>query len=209
MKALSVKQAYSKKFKKFEFEGIWQEVFGNPETTGGWIIHGDEKQGKSTFALMLANYLTKFGKVLYISAEEGISEHFTGAMKRMGINDTNKNFKIIEYEEWEDIEERMKKRQCQKIIFIDNITKYVDEITKAKLKELMMKHQDKLIIFVSHEERGMPDTAAGRYWRKMSKIIVQAKGMRVTVLGRCPGGNIMIDEEKALLYHGTELKETN
>ena len=53
MKALSVKQAYSKKFKKFEFEGIWQEVFGNPETTGGWIIHGDEKQGKSTFALKL------------------------------------------------------------------------------------------------------------------------------------------------------------
>ena len=41
MKALSVKQAYSKKFKKFEFEGIWQEVFGNPETTGGWIIHVD------------------------------------------------------------------------------------------------------------------------------------------------------------------------
>lgn len=96
MKALSVKQAYSKKFKKFEFEGIWKEVFGNPETTGGWIIHGDEKQGKSTFALMLANYLTKFGKVLYISAEEGISEHFTGAMKRMGINDTNKNFKFLE-----------------------------------------------------------------------------------------------------------------
>ena len=103
MRTLSVKQAYSKKFKTFEFDGIWQEVMDNPETTGGWIIHGDEKQGKSTFALMLANYLSQFEKVLYISAEEGVSKHFTEMMQRMGITDTNKRFKLVEYQEWEEM----------------------------------------------------------------------------------------------------------
>lgn len=203
MRTLSVKQAYSKKFKTYDFEGIWAEVMGKPETTGGWIIHGDEKQGKSTFALMLANYLTRFGKVLYISAEEGVSQNIIRTMKRMGLDDTNKNFKITEYEEWEVLEERMKKRQCPKIIFIDNISKYIDEISKASLKNLLLTHPDKHIIFISHEERKLPDTAAGKYWRKMSKIIVRVEGLKAFVSGRCTGGELMIDEERAMLYHGT------
>ena len=196
MRTLSVKQAYSKKFKTFEFDGIWQEVMDNPETTGGWIIHGDEKQGKSTFALMLANYLSQFEKVLYISAEEGVSKHFTEMMQRMGITDTNKRFKLVEYQEWEDLEERFKKRQCEKIIFIDNITVYRDEITKATLKKLLKEHSNKLIIFISHEERKLPDTAQGQYWRKMSKIIIRVVGMNAQVGGRCTGGNLVIDEER-------------
>lgn len=203
MRTLSVKQAYSKKFKTYDFEGIWADVMDKPETTGGWIIHGDEKQGKSTFALMLANYLTRFGKVLYISAEEGVSQNIIRTMKRMGLDDTNKNFKITEYEEWEVLEERMKKRQCPKIIFIDNISKYIDEISKASLKNLLLAHPDKHIIFISHEERKLPDTAAGKYWRKMSKIIVRVEGLKAFVSGRCTGGELMIDEERAMLYHGT------
>ncbi len=205
MRTISVKQAYSKKFKTFDFEGIWKEVMDCPETTGGWIIHGDEKQGKSTFALMLAGYLTRFGKVLYISAEEGASQHFIKTMKRMGIDDTNRNFKLAEYEEWVNLEERFKKRQCPKIIFIDNITVYKDEITKPILQKLLKNHTDKLIIFVSHEERKMPDTAEGRLWRKLSKIIVRVEGLKAEITGRCTGGSLMIDEERALLYHGTEL----
>lgn len=205
MRTLSVKQAYAKKFKTFEFDGIWQEVMDNPETTGGWIIYGDEKQGKSTFALMLANYLSLFGKVLYISAEEGASQHFIGTMKRMGITDKNKRFNLVEYQEWAELEERFSKRQCAKIIFIDNITVYRDEITKATLKKLLKSHPDKLIIFVSHEERKLPDTAQGKYWRKMSKIIVRVEGLSAQVSGRCTGGNLVIDEEKAMLYHGSDI----
>lgn len=209
MRTLSVKQAYSKKFKTFEFDGIWQEVMDNPETTGGWIIHGDEKQGKSTFALMLANYLSQFEKVLYISAEEGVSKHFTEMMQRMGITDTNKRFKLVEYQEWEDLEERFKKRQCEKIIFIDNITVYRDEITKATLKKLLKEHSNKLIIFISHEERKLPDTAQGQYWRKMSKIIIRVVGMNAQVGGRCTGGNLVIDEERAMLYHNSNIGNNN
>lgn len=203
MRTLSVKQAYSKKFRTFDFDGIWKDTMDNPETTGGWIIHGDEKQGKSTFALMLANYLTRFGKVLYISAEEGISKHFIKTMQRMGLDDKNRNFNIGEYQEWGELEERFKKRQCQKIIFIDNISKYIDEISKATLKKLLIDHPDKLIIFISHEERKLPDTAAGRFWRKMSKVIVRVEGLKAFVSGRCTGGELIIDEEKAMLYHGT------
>lgn len=209
MRTLSVKQAYSKKFKTFDFDGVWLDVMGKPETTGGWIIHGDEKQGKTTFALMFAKYLTNFGKVLYISAEEGISQNIIATMKRIGLDDTNKRFKITEYEEWEELEKRFKRRQCEKIIFIDNISKYIDEIGKATLKKLLLEHPNKQIIFISHEDRKLPDTAAGRYWRKMSKIIVRVEGLKAFVSGRCKGGELLIDEERALLYHGIKITNKN
>lgn len=202
MRTLSIKQAYAKKFKTFAFDGIWKAVFDDPETTGAWIIQGDEKHGKSTFALILANYLTKFGKVLYISAEEGISKHFVRTMKRLGLSDTNRKFQIGEYEPWEELEKRLAKRQCQKIVFIDNMTAYRDETTKSMLQELLRKHTDKLIVLVSHEERGLPDTAQGKLWRKLSKIIVRVEGLKAFAEGRCTGGSLLIDEEKAQLYHG-------
>lgn len=209
MRTLSIKQAYAKKFKTFAFDGIWKPVFGDPETTGAWIVQGDEKHGKSTFALILANYLTQFGKVLYISAEEGVSKHFVETMQRLGLSDTNRKFQIGEYEPWEVIEKRLAKRQCQKIVFIDNMTAYRDETTKSMFQQLLRKHTDKLIILVSHEERGLPDTAQGKLWRKLSKIIVRVEGMKAFVEGRCPKGTLLIDEEKALLYHGTKNENDN
>lgn len=40
MKALSVKQAFSKTFDTFDFTGVWADVMGNPENTGIWYIGG-------------------------------------------------------------------------------------------------------------------------------------------------------------------------
>ncbi|WP_312388729.1 hypothetical protein [Chryseobacterium sp.] len=203
MKAVSVKQAYSKVFKKFEFTDLWLKAFGSPEKGGLWYLGGGEKNGKSTFALMLAKYLTKFEKVLYISAEEGISDAMVNAMKFAGISDSERNFHIVDYEPWEDIQERLSSRYCQKIVFIDNATMYRDEVTKKMVSELKQKHSNKLIILICHEEKGVPDNAIASHWRKLSKIIIQAEGLKALISGRCPGGQLNINEEKAQLYWGT------
>lgn len=203
MKALSVKQAFSIVFKLFEFTGLWLQAFGKPETTGLWYLGGAEKNGKSTFAMMLAKYLTTFGKVLYISAEEGLSKDIISAMKFAGISDQNKNFKIIDYEPWEDLDKRLESRKCAKIIFIDNATMYRDEVTKKMVSELKQKHSNKLIILICHEEKGQPDNALATHWRKLAKIIIQAEGLKAIISGRCPGGQLNINEEKANLYWGT------
>jgi adenosyl cobinamide kinase/adenosyl cobinamide phosphate guanylyltransferase len=205
MKALSVKQAFSIVFKLFEFTGLWLQAFGKPETSGFWYLGGGEKNGKSTFALMLAKYLTAFDKVLYISAEEGISKDMIAAMRFAGLSDQDKNFNIIDYEPWEDIDKRMESRKCAKIIFIDNSTVYRDEVTKRMIMELKQKKhvQNKLIIMVCHEEKGQPDNALATHWRKLAKIIIQAEGLKAIISGRCPGGTLMINEEKANLYWGT------
>lgn len=203
MKALSVKQAYSKVFKKFDFTDLWLRAFGTPTTNGFWYIGGAEKNGKSTFAMMLAKYLTTFGKVLYISAEEGVSDSMISAMKFAGLSDKDKNFHIIDYEPWEELQTRFASRKCAKIIFIDNSTVYRDEITRKMVAELKQSQSDKLIIMVCHEEKGLPDNALAKVWRKLAKIIIQAEGLKAVISGRCPGGELNINEEKANLYWGT------
>ena len=207
MKALSVKQAFSIVFKLFEFTGLWLQAFGKPEITGFWYLGGGEKNGKSTFAMMLAKYLTTFGKVLYISAEEGLSKDIIAAMKFAGLSDKNKNFNIIDYEPWEQLQARFSSRKCAKIIFIDNSTVYRDEITRKLIAELKQNHANKLIIMVCHEAKGSPDNALATTWRKLAKIIIQAEGLKAIISGRCPGGILMINEEKANLYWGTENKK--
>lgn len=204
MKALSVKQAFSIVFKLFEFTGLWLQAFGKPETTGFWYLGGGEKNGKSTFAMMLAKYLTTFGKVLYISAEEGLSKDIIAAMKFAGLSDKDKKFHIIDYEPWEQLRARFSSRKCAKIIFIDNSTIYRDEITRKMVSELKQNHPNKLIIMVCHEVKGLPDNALATTWRKLAKIIIQAEGLKAIISGRCPGGTLMINEEKANLYWGTK-----
>ena len=74
VRLLTMRNVYDKKISKFRFSGMWADyVSPEPEDHGIWLVYGAEKNGKTTFALMLANYLRQMARVLYLSAEEGIS----------------------------------------------------------------------------------------------------------------------------------------
>lgn len=201
-RSLSTNNIYSKKFKTFDFDGIWKIIFGSPERSGFWIIWGAEKHGKTWMALILSDYLSHFENVLYISGEEGISKEFIDACKRANIDQTNSRIKWQEYLSIDELEEKLSKRKCPRIIVLDNISVYSDELSKKKLREIQLKYDDKLFIFLAHEDRGEPYTAPARFAKKMAKIIMYVEGLRVVVSGRAPGGQFNIDEQKSKLYHG-------
>ena len=75
-RAISTKTLFEKKYKEFKFTGVWGDVLGNPEKGKEWLIWGDEKNGKTLFALKLAEYISQFESVMYISAEEGFGKSF-------------------------------------------------------------------------------------------------------------------------------------
>ncbi|WP_281322174.1 hypothetical protein [Flavobacterium aestivum] len=208
-RVLNMKNVYDQVFDEFKFDGIWLETLGAPETTGLWIVYGNEKQGKTTLSLQLADYLSKFKDVLYVSAEEGVRKSFVSACRRAGIQHTNKKLKPIPYLDFEALDKKLSTRKCPKTVFIDNISAYADELTKAKFLAFRAKHKDKLIIFLSHEERKEPEGAIGRFIKKLSDIYIRVVGNAGIVGGRCPGGIIPINEEKAVLYHGTEILKNN
>lgn len=205
MRLLSIKQAYSKQFKTLDLDDEWKSIFGEVEKTGRWIVYGKEKHGKTITAFMLAKMLSEHGKVACVLAEEGLSKNVIETMHRVGISDSNRRIGVTGYESFEDLEKRIAKRQSAWCWIVDNITVYKDEASKKQLLEFYRKFEhDKLIIFLAHEERKEPEGAIARLWKKLSQIIIRVEGLVAEVSGRCPGGQIIINEEKANIYWGTE-----
>lgn len=190
------------------FEGIWKSVFGQPEKGGAWLIYGAEKNGKTTFALMLANYLSTLEPVLYISAEEGLQDSFTDACMRAGLSPDNKSLKMSDYIPIEELRERLRKRKSQRIVVLDNITIYQDELKNGNLWGLLKEFPSTVFIFLAHEKNGDPYTATAQACKRYAKIIVHLEGLVAFVSGRCPGGRIVINEEKAELCYGDGINES-
>lgn len=56
--------------KGLPFTGDWKAFLGEPTSNFYMILSAQPGHGKSTFCLKFGNYLTKFGRVLYVTNEE-------------------------------------------------------------------------------------------------------------------------------------------
>lgn len=201
-RTLSVKNLMSKRFSTLEMSDEYTPYFGEPSDVGVWLIYGKEKNGKSTFALKLAKELSRQKKCLYVSAEEGTDLEFIRACQRAGIDEADKGLHFIEYEPLDELRARLLRAKSEKVVFIDNITVYNDELKGGILREIQRENARKLIVFIAHEDStgGEPATSSGKLCRKYAKIICHVEGMNVTVSGRCPGGTMPVDERKAKIF---------
>lgn len=202
---LNIRTVLSKKFKTFGFTGLWKAVFGDPEKGGVWIIYGLEKHGKTWFALLLSAYLSQFEETWYISAEEGLNQDFVAAMNRAQLDPDNEKLKFWDYTPIPEVIERLGKRNPPKVIVVDNVTVYKDELAYGGFTDLIKQFPSTDFIFLAHEEKNEPYTATAKMIKRFAKIIVRVEGLAAFVSGRCPGGVLIIDEKKAILYHGTEI----
>jgi hypothetical protein len=203
-RTMSLKKLYQKTFTTFAFVGAWLATMATPETSGIWMIWGAEKNGKTWFALKLAEYLATFTKVLYISGEEGLGYDFLEAIKRAKVDVNNAQLRFCEYTPIAELAELLAKRNAPKVVVIDNITCYADELKGNTLRKLTAKHPDVLFIYLAHEENKVPYTAVAKLCRKYARIIMHIQGLQASVSGRCPGGTLVVDENQAQIYWGTQ-----
>jgi len=204
-RSVTIQNLYDKKFKQFAFDGLYKKAMGLPESCGVWLIYGAEKNGKTWWALKLADYLSTFAKVLYISAEEGTGMDFVNACRRAQLQANNRQLHFEEYMPIDDLMEKIESRKSAKVVLLDNCTVYNDELRVKVFRELKYRFPEKLFIFLAHEEKKEPYTALGKIAKKWANIIMHVKGLTVNISGRCPGGIISIDENKAALYWGAEI----
>jgi KaiC/GvpD/RAD55 family RecA-like ATPase len=205
-RGITAKTLLNKKFKTYKFDGIWEKVLGEQERGGIWVIYGNEKNGKTTLAILLAQYLTKFENLNYISAEEGTGFTFQSNLARAKFDFKNTKVKFHDYLQIEEIDAMLSKRQSAKIMVIDNATAYVDDLKTAVLRRLRRLYPDTLFIIMAHMEKNEPTTAMAKLAKKLCNVYFRIEGLTAFVGGRCPGGAITINEDKAMLFHGSEIK---
>jgi predicted ATP-dependent serine protease len=206
-RGITVKTLLNKKFKTFRFTGIWEKVLGEQERGGIWVIYGNEKNGKTTLALLLSEYLTQFENLNYVSAEEGTGFTFQQNIARAKIDFKNTKIKFHDFLEMEELEKMLFKRQSAKIIVIDNATAYVDDLKTAVLRKLKRQFPDTLFIIMAHMEKNEPTTAMAKLAKKLCNVYFRVEGLTAFVGGRCPGGILTINDQTAMLYHGSEISK--
>ncbi len=185
-RAYSISNILNTKFKHLEFTGEWLDAIGEPQPTGTWFIYSEPKNGKTTFNMMLAKYITRFGRVLYLSYEEGISSTIKGAILRVNMKEVGCKISVADGENFEELTKRLDKHRSPDFIVIDSIQ--FSDITWDDYKRLKVRYPRKVFIYISHVENGKPDgKTAVKIWRDANAIF-RVEGFRAFPISRFGGG---------------------
>ena len=200
-RALSVNNILTAKYNTLPFDGEWQKAVGNPELTGSWVIYGPPKNGKTSFAFMLAKYLTQFKRVVYDSVEEGGSLTIQMQIERHNMLDVSGRFTILDKEDIDELKVRLDRHKSPDVIFIDSV-QFLD-MKFSQYKELKARYPQKLFVYISHVNGTQPEgQVAKRIWRD-ANVIFRVEGYRAFPTSRYGGGeHIDIWKERAEAYHG-------
>lgn len=205
-RALSVDNVLNAKFNTLKFDGIWYEAIGNPELSGSWFIKAPTKHGKTSLAMQLAKYLTKFGRVGYNSVEEGVSLSIQEAYNRVNMKEVAPKVLLLDKETVPELIVRLDKPKSPSIVFIDTIQFW--DLKFGEYKELKSRYPHKLFIYISHQDGRNPDGhVAKRIWRD-ANVIFEVEGFKAFVTGRYggnPDAEIIINEERAARYWGLKM----
>lgn len=106
------------KYDSYNFDGKWKELMGCPAKSFHCMVFGRPKNGKSIWSFQFANYLTRFGKVLYIAAEEGFSATLQQKLAEFG--GVSDNMYFANYRNFEQIREALKQNNYEFVV-IDSI----------------------------------------------------------------------------------------
>lgn len=206
-RAYSPSEIEGLKRKKLEFSGEWCRVFGEPEMYGVWFVWGASGNGKTSFVMQLCKELARFGKVVYDSLEEGVSQSMVNTIKRHGMTDVNRRFTLLDGEKIEDLEKRMSRPRSAQFWVIDSF-QYTG-FNASQYLDFVERHPKKLIIFVSQADGNKPKgrTAEGAMYDATQKIHI--KGFRAYNNGRSGevGDYFTIYPDGARKYWGDQGKE--
>lgn len=187
-RALSIRDIREYQPKVLPFDGDWLQAIGQPELTGSWIVWGGSANGKTRFALQLAKYLCKFGKVAYDSLEEGLSLSMQHAIEQVGFADAEakRNFILLDKEPIQELIARLRKQRSPQVVIIDSL-QYTG-LTYADYKLLRDTFRQKLFIFISHADGNEPKGNVGRSVRYDAFVKIYIEGYKAFPQSRYGGG---------------------
>ena len=199
-RAISVDQLIKKKFKTMRFDGPFEKSIGDiVERSGSWILYGDSGHGKTTFSLILAKYLTKFGRVAYDTIEEGARLSFQKAIVRQNFTKLQARKFIILSEGIEELKVRLHKQKSPDFIIIDSLQ--YTFLTKKEYKDLIDEFPTKLFIWISHADGKKPKGTLARDVEYHADVKMRIEGFKVIMKSRYGGvDDFTVSKEIAATY---------
>jgi len=119
-KILGIKQFLQERKKAMDFSGSFYHLLGRPEPQGAWIIWGQSGSGKTTFTCRLAKYLAEFGRVAYLSLEEGDSLSLQRSFQDAGMMEVNGRVVLLDMN-FDEMVEKLAKPKSWDIVIIDSL----------------------------------------------------------------------------------------
>ena len=148
-KIISSQHLKKMEFKALDFKGKWNTLFGYPSINFHCVVHGMSGEGKSTFAIQFAKYLAdSFGRVIYISGEEGFSKTFKDKFSN---NNAESNFlDVADIRTFDDIIREVPV-ESYNFIFIDSLDNM--KIDADKMKKIRERYKNSALITISQSTK--------------------------------------------------------
>lgn len=210
-RAYSVTDILTTEYRVVEFDGVWFDFCGKPELSGCWIIYGESGNGKTSFAMQLAKYLSRFEKIFYDSVEEGLSLSIKRAIRQVKMKEVKSRFWLLHKEDVATVEQRLRKKQSPNVIFFDSV-QYLG-MNKDQIKALIDRYPNKLFIFLSHAKKGEPKGSTAEAIKYHANVKIQVVGYKAYAVSRYSEGSTttpyVIWEEGAAEFDRQKSKKNN
>lgn len=151
-------------FDTLSFDGKWLELLGEPSKCFYALIWGDAKAGKSYFSVEFAQYLTKFGKTLYIAVEEG----YGATLQKKVIDMQAWDIEIKETRNFSNIESFI---LGYSFVFIDSVTML--NITPDQIEHLRTLYPNTSFVVLLQSVKAGANFKGDQAWKHNVDFVVE------------------------------------
>jgi len=179
----SSKDILNTKFDTLPFNGAWGEFMQTPGANLKAVVYGKPKNGKTSFSFQFADYLSAFGPVLYVLADQGIGEATKQLIRNMQVGG-NEDILFKAFRDMKSLDE-MAASGAFKFIFIDLINNF--QIAAQDMETFFHKYPHIGIILV------MESTKDGNFrgeqkWTHIVDAIITVENWVASQTGRYGSG---------------------
>ena len=186
---LSATEIRNYQYEHYPFNSPWSDFMGLPSKNFHAMVFGKPKSGKSILCVKLADYLSQFGSVLYIAAEEGFSATLKQKMEDFSIEGSGIFF--ANFRKYEQIKEGVKGYD---FVIIDSIN--YAQITVEQVEELKQLNPDMALIAVQQATKDGKFRGSQEYAHNCD-IIIEVDNGTASQRGRFQAHSEMVIFEPA------------
>lgn len=193
---LTSEQLMNMEFEYLEMDGEWADFMQEPAKNMKIAIWGKPKNGKTSGAAKLANYLTKFGNVLYNFVDQGFNKSTQDIWKNSGNSENPKAFPG-NARTLDELESLIASGDYQ-FVFIDMINDYIDkEKTKPQeFKERFIEKYPSVSFILIMEVTKSGNFRGDQKWTHIVDAICTVEDFLMENRGRYGVGHHVIWEEQ-------------